>query len=357
MALTSYNAHSRGRCDVLDHESSSVSLCSCSVPPRGLEPGLARPGPANGYRQASIQADRALPYLGNPPSLTPRRCHGRRLAPASSRASSSSSGSGSDPDSPPDETEQQQQQQKQQRALVPRGGSSRGSNKRGVKPPTTATSSNALLRSRAPPPQSTHPTGVPAHTFQAYLHQCSSYSSYLDEAFVLVGFRQPSYFRPDMSKAACIYIGWLLTAGILDCVRGPPQKRAAAVEDGGEDRESLVVAYPYYEYLAVRELQAFVDGAGRKGVEEVVYPVVTLGMFEVSILGLSIWSVTGKGVADVWCGCWCRCFGSAPAPSRTLPLSSGSSRPRVACTSCLASCRTSSSCESPFSLPKTYLTH
>jgi len=92
---------------------------------------------------------------------------------------------------------------------------------------------------------------------------------------VLVGFRRPSYFRPDMSKAACIYIGWLLTAGILDSVRGG----GCGGVEGGE-----VVAYPYVEYLAVRELQRFVDGAGVKELHEVVYPVVILGMFEVSFV-------------------------------------------------------------------------
>ncbi|KAG7290235.1 hypothetical protein NEMBOFW57_000233 [Staphylotrichum longicolle] len=117
-----------------------------------------------------------------------------------------------------------------------------------------------------------HPNAAPLNPYDALLvagHQkvarCGSYSCYLDEAFVLVGFRQPSYFRPDMSKAACIYIGWLLTAGILDSVRG-----------AGDE----VVAYPYVEYLAVRELQRFVDGAGVKELHEVVYPVVILGMFE-----------------------------------------------------------------------------
>ena len=96
--------------------------------------------------------------------------------------------------------------------------------------------------------------------------RCGSYSCYLDEAFVLVGFRRPSYFRPDMSKAACIYIGWLLTAGMLDARRG-----------GREDK-----GYPWYEYQAVRELQRFVDGAGERELHEVVYPVIILGMFEVS---------------------------------------------------------------------------
>ncbi|KAK4044114.1 hypothetical protein C8A01DRAFT_31713 [Parachaetomium inaequale] len=116
---------------------------------------------------------------------------------------------------------------------------------------------------RGAPPRSTHMTGVDARTFQDYLSRCGSYSSYLDEAFVLVGFRQPSYFRPDLSKAACIYIGWLLTAGVLDAFRGTRE-----------------IAYPYYEYQAVRELQKFVDGADERQLHEVVYPVLILGMFE-----------------------------------------------------------------------------
>jgi hypothetical protein len=110
-------------------------------------------------------------------------------------------------------------------------------------------------------------TGVDARSFQDYLCRCASYSSYLDEAFILVGFRQPSYFRPDLSKAACIYIGWLLTAGMLDSFRGT-----------GE------ITYPYYEYQAVRELQTFINGASLSELHEVVYPVVILGMFEVNAI-------------------------------------------------------------------------
>ncbi|KAK0710610.1 hypothetical protein B0H67DRAFT_601597 [Lasiosphaeris hirsuta] len=116
---------------------------------------------------------------------------------------------------------------------------------------------------RGAPPRSTHMTGVDARTFQDYLSRCGSYSSYLDEAFILVGFRQPSYFRPDLSKAACIYIGWLLTAGVLDAVRG-----------------TETIVYPYYEYQAVKELQRFIDGADERELHDVVYPVVILGMFE-----------------------------------------------------------------------------
>jgi hypothetical protein len=112
-------------------------------------------------------------------------------------------------------------------------------------------------------------TGVDARTFQEYLGRCGSYTSYLDEGFVLVGFRQPSYFRPDLSKAACIYIGWLLTAGMLDSFRG---------------RTSGEIAYPYYEYLAVRELQRFIDEADARALHELVYPVVILGIFEVCSL-------------------------------------------------------------------------
>lgn len=120
---------------------------------------------------------------------------------------------------------------------------------------------------RGAPPRSTHMTGVDARTFQDYLCRCGSYSSYLDEAFILVGFRQPSYFRPDLSKAACIYIGWLLTAGVLDAFKG-----------------TSAISYPYYEYQAVKELQLFIDGANSRDLHEVVYPVVILGMFEVRAL-------------------------------------------------------------------------
>ena len=119
---------------------------------------------------------------------------------------------------------------------------------------------------RGAPPQSTHMTGVEARIFQDYLSRCGSYSSYLDEGFVLVGFRQPSYFRPDMSKSACIYIGYLLTAGVLDAFKGTKQ-----------------LSYPYYEYLAVRELQLFIDGADARELYEVVYPVIVLAMFEVCL--------------------------------------------------------------------------
>ncbi|KAK4202427.1 hypothetical protein QBC40DRAFT_276726 [Triangularia verruculosa] len=115
-----------------------------------------------------------------------------------------------------------------------------------------------------PPPLSTHSTGVSSREFQDYLSRCNSYSSYLDQAFVLtVGFKKPSYFRPDMSKSACIYIGWLLTAGVLDAYKGRDEMN-----------------YPYYEYRAVSELQKFIDGAEQRELHEVVYPVVVLSMFE-----------------------------------------------------------------------------
>ncbi|KAK4175771.1 hypothetical protein QBC36DRAFT_353862 [Triangularia setosa] len=114
-----------------------------------------------------------------------------------------------------------------------------------------------------PPPLSTHSTGVSSRTFQDYLSRCNSYSSYLDQAFVLVGFKQPSYFRPDMSKSACIYIGWLLTAGVLDAYKGRDEMN-----------------YPYYEYRAVSELQKFINGAEQRELHEVVYPVVVLSIFE-----------------------------------------------------------------------------
>jgi hypothetical protein len=153
-------------------------------------------------------------------------------------------------------------------------------------------------------------TGVDARTFQDYLCRCGSYSSYLDEAFVLVGFRQPSYFRPDLSKAACIYIGWLLTAGVLDAFR--------AAQDGAP-------TYPVYEYLAVRELQRFIDGADERQLHEVVYPVVVLGMFEVGGLRSSVCF----GVCDTDTGC--RWSGSAPAPSPTSLPSSVSSRLVAGC--------------------------
>ncbi|KAK0736198.1 hypothetical protein B0T21DRAFT_366465 [Apiosordaria backusii] len=147
----------------------------------------------------------------------------------------------------------------------------------GRKRATPAATATALVSSRArhavaasnirdmcgPPPLSTHSTGVSSRTFQDYLSRCNNYSSYLDQAFVLVGFKQPSYFRPDMSKAACIYIGWLLTAGVLDAYKG---------------RDDM--NYPYYEYRAVSELQKFIDGAEQRELHEVVYPVVVLSMFE-----------------------------------------------------------------------------
>jgi len=122
-------------------------------------------------------------------------------------------------------------------------------------------------------------TGIDARTFQDYLSRCASYSSYLDEAFILVGFQQPSYFRPDMSKSACIYIGWLLTAGVLDAVRA-----------------SKEISYPYYEYQAVRELQKFIDGAGTRHLHELVYPVIILGMFEVHLS--TCFHMLGEGNAN-----------------------------------------------------------
>ncbi|KAK3900282.1 hypothetical protein C8A05DRAFT_17396 [Staphylotrichum tortipilum] len=195
-----------------------------------------------------------------------------RLAPAPV-ASTSSSGSGSNTDPSSSEDDDTLPQAATQQSLIPR-------------PRPAHRKRNQLLPTRhqhqhqnqhqnqqplnpydlpVPPPRSTHSTGVDARTMADYLARCGSYSSYLDEAFVLVGFRQPSYFRPDLSKAACIYIGWLLTAGMLDARRG--------VREEGK-------GYPYYEYHAVRELQRFVDGAGQRELHEVVYPVIILGMFE-----------------------------------------------------------------------------
>jgi hypothetical protein len=69
-----------------------------------------------------------------------------------------------------------------------------------------------------------------------------------------------------MSKSACIYIGWLLTTGILDAFRGMSD-----------------ISYPYYEWSAVRELQCFLDTATNAELYQVVYPVAILGMFEVRV--------------------------------------------------------------------------
>jgi hypothetical protein len=69
-----------------------------------------------------------------------------------------------------------------------------------------------------------------------------------------------------MSKSACIYIGWLLTTGILDAFRGTTD-----------------FSYPYYEWNAVRELQCFLDIATDAELYQVVYPVAILGMFEVRV--------------------------------------------------------------------------
>ncbi|KAH6891534.1 hypothetical protein B0T10DRAFT_439315 [Thelonectria olida] len=120
-----------------------------------------------------------------------------------------------------------------------------------------------LPRPRDIGPTGCHPTGIHARVFQNYLSLCGAYSSYLDEAYILVGFHQPNFFRPDMSKSACIYIGWLLTKGILDAFRGTSD-----------------FSYPYYEWNAVRELQAFLDTATNAELYQVVYPVAILGMFE-----------------------------------------------------------------------------
>ncbi|KAL5610664.1 hypothetical protein FOBRF1_006781 [Fusarium oxysporum] len=120
-----------------------------------------------------------------------------------------------------------------------------------------------LPRPRDIAPTGYHPTGVHARVFQNYLSLCGAYSSYLDEAYVLVGFYQSNFFRPDMSKSACIYIGWLLTTGILDAFRGMSN-----------------ISYPYYEWSAVRELQCFLDTATNAELYQVVYPVAILGMFE-----------------------------------------------------------------------------
>lgn len=147
-----------------------------------------------------------------------------------------------------------------QRAIVGRAG-------RNAPPSSQMASRPGQLRPydmRGAPPCSTHMTGVDARMFQKYLGLCASYSNYLDDGYILVGFRQQSYFRPDLSKPACIYIGWLLTAGMLDACRGTSS-----------------ISYPYYEYHAVHELQKFIDGANSRQLHEVVYPVVILGMFEV----------------------------------------------------------------------------
>ncbi|QKD60197.2 uncharacterized protein FOBCDRAFT_279802 [Fusarium oxysporum Fo47] len=113
-------------------------------------------------------------------------------------------------------------------------------------------------------PTGYHPTGIHASVFQNYLSLCGAYSSYLGETYVLVGFCQSNFFRPDMIKSACIYIGGLLITGILDAVRGMSDK-------------------PYYEWSAVRELKWFLDTATNSELYQVVYPVAILGMFDVRV--------------------------------------------------------------------------
>ncbi|EXK79152.1 hypothetical protein FOQG_16202 [Fusarium oxysporum f. sp. raphani 54005] len=120
-----------------------------------------------------------------------------------------------------------------------------------------------LPRPRDIGPTGYHPTRIHANVFQNYLSLCGAYSSYLGEAYVLVRFYQSNFFRPDMSKSACIYIGWLLITGILDAVRGMSD-----------------ISYPYYEWSAVRELQWFLDTATNAELYQVVYPLAILGMFE-----------------------------------------------------------------------------
>ncbi|KAJ0148975.1 Uncharacterized protein HZ326_8400 [Fusarium oxysporum f. sp. albedinis] len=123
-----------------------------------------------------------------------------------------------------------------------------------------------LPRPRDVGPTGYHPTGIHASVFQNYLSLCGAYSSYLGETYVLVGFYQSKFFRPDISKSACIYIGGLPITGILDAVRG--------MRD---------ISYPYYEWSAVRELQWFLDTATNAELYHVVYPGAILGMFDVRV--------------------------------------------------------------------------
>lgn len=207
-----------------------------------------------------LGSNAALPYLGNSSLIHADSFVPRSLAPARN----DSSGNGGHSDSSEDDLRQMLAGNEPDTNARPVANTSRKRDKTWM---TVARQRRPNLNPydlRGAPPQSTHMTGVDARTFQDYISRCGSYSSYLDEAFVLVGFQQPSYFRPDLSKAACIYIGWLLTAGVLDAFRGTQD-----------------ITYPYYEYQAVRELQKFVDDADAKQLHEVVYPVVILGMFEV----------------------------------------------------------------------------
>lgn len=68
-----------------------------------------------------------------------------------------------------------------------------------------------------------------------------------------------------MTKPACVYIGWLITSGVLDAFRGTSE-----------------ISYPHYEWYAVRALQDLLDKAATRNLHEVVYPVVILGLFEVN---------------------------------------------------------------------------
>jgi hypothetical protein len=91
--------------------------------------------------------------------------------------------------------------------------------------------------------------------------------AFLEDAFVLVGFRKRACFYPDLTKPACIYIGWLITSCVIDSFRG-----------------TSGITYPYYEWHAIKELQKYLDGSSSKQLHEVVYPVVIMGLFEVSPL-------------------------------------------------------------------------
>jgi hypothetical protein len=85
----------------------------------------------------------------------------------------------------------------------------------------------------------------------------------IDEAFLLVGFRKQSLYKPEPDKKLCVYIGWLFASALTDAIRGGTR-----------------IVYPYEELIVVRELQ--VSLASQKSSAHVITPIMFLSLFEVS---------------------------------------------------------------------------